>query len=50
MGILERLFKNSTEEKKPDLSRNDICWCGSGIKYKRCHLEKDQEQRRNKSK
>ncbi len=23
------------------LSRNDSCWCGSGKKYKKCHLEKD---------
>ncbi|MFD3156068.1 methionyl aminopeptidase [Haloimpatiens sp. FM7330] len=23
------------------LSRNDLCWCGSGKKYKRCHLEQD---------
>ncbi|GAA0178658.1 methionyl aminopeptidase [Clostridium sediminicola] len=24
-----------------ELSRNDACWCGSGKKYKRCHLEMD---------
>jgi methionyl aminopeptidase len=23
-------------------SRNELCWCGSGKKYKRCHLLKDQ--------
>jgi len=23
------------------LSRNDTCWCGSGRKYKKCHLEQD---------
>ncbi|MEA4926127.1 MAG: type I methionyl aminopeptidase [Syntrophomonadaceae bacterium] len=23
------------------LSRNDECWCGSGRKYKKCHLEQD---------
>ena len=23
------------------LSRNDPCWCGSGKKYKKCHLESD---------
>jgi methionyl aminopeptidase len=23
------------------LSRNDLCWCGSGKKYKKCHLEQD---------
>jgi methionyl aminopeptidase len=24
------------------LSRNDLCWCGSGKKYKNCHLEEDE--------
>lgn len=23
------------------LQRNDVCWCGSGKKYKKCHLEHD---------
>lgn len=23
------------------LNRNDLCWCGSGKKYKKCHLEQD---------
>ncbi|NLP28461.1 MAG: methionyl aminopeptidase [Clostridia bacterium] len=23
------------------LSRNDECWCGSGLKYKKCHLDQD---------
>jgi hypothetical protein len=23
------------------LGRNDACWCGSGRKYKKCHLEAD---------
>lgn len=23
------------------LNRNDLCWCGSGKKYKKCHLETD---------
>lgn len=25
------------------LTRNDMCWCGSGKKYKHCHLNKDEE-------
>tara|TARA_B100000686_G_C16506977_1_gene820077 strand:+ start:16 stop:921 length:906 start_codon:yes stop_codon:yes gene_type:complete len=25
-------------------SRNSHCWCGSGKKYKRCHLESDQKK------
>ena len=26
------------------LGRNDPCWCGSGIKYKRCHLNRESEK------
>jgi hypothetical protein len=31
--------------KAGKLGRNDPCWCGSGIKYKDCHLASDEEQR-----
>ena len=27
------------------LGRNDTCWCGSGKKYKKCHLKSDQLNR-----
>ena len=27
------------------LGRNDLCWCGSGKKYKKCHLEADEKAR-----
>ncbi|MEW5717909.1 MAG: SEC-C metal-binding domain-containing protein [Chloroflexota bacterium] len=23
------------------MGRNDPCWCGSGKKYKNCHMQKD---------
>ncbi len=26
--------------------RNDPCWCGSGKKYKKCHLEADEREQR----
>jgi len=26
-----------------NLNRNDVCWCGSEKKYKRCHLEFDEK-------
>ncbi|MBY4797158.1 type I methionyl aminopeptidase [Collinsella sp. AGMB00827] len=26
---------------EPQLGRNDVCWCGSGKKYKKCHLAFD---------
>jgi preprotein translocase subunit SecA len=28
----------------PQLGRNDQCWCGSGKKYKNCHMESDKAQ------
>ncbi|MBK8172203.1 MAG: preprotein translocase subunit SecA [Sandaracinaceae bacterium] len=28
---------------KPKVGRNDPCWCGSGKKYKQCHLAQDTE-------
>jgi len=28
------------------LGRNDPCHCGSGKKYKQCHLEKDEAKER----
>ncbi|MFO0022026.1 MAG: preprotein translocase subunit SecA [Deltaproteobacteria bacterium] len=27
---------------KPKVGRNDPCWCGSGKKYKNCHMREDQ--------
>jgi hypothetical protein len=24
--------------------RNDLCWCGSGKKYKKCHMDSDQKR------
>lgn len=32
-------------EKKVKLGRNDRCWCGSGKKYKDCHLPIEQAHR-----
>jgi uncharacterized protein YecA (UPF0149 family) len=51
MKILDRLFSYMKSEKKTVVSvgRNDICWCGSGKKYKRCHLDADEEKRRKKA-
>jgi hypothetical protein len=30
------------ERAEPKLGRNDPCWCGSGKKYKKCHLDADE--------
>jgi methionyl aminopeptidase len=32
----------SGEMNMTKLSRNYLCWCGSGKKYKNCHLEEDE--------
>ncbi len=50
MKILERLFspKKAVDGEK-ELGRNDNCWCGSGKKYKRCHLGRDEHKRRMKT-
>jgi len=36
-------------ESLKELSRNDPCWCGSGKKFKKCHLGKDQPPARPKN-
>jgi len=47
-----KLFKSivnmfSSEDTKPgmiNLGRNELCWCGSGKKYKKCHLPDDEKK------
>jgi len=34
--------RSPTLERIP--GRNEVCWCGSGIKYKRCHMVSDQSR------
>ncbi len=34
----QSLFEKEVEEK---IGRNDVCWCGSGKKYKKCHCDMD---------
>ncbi|WP_172651897.1 SEC-C domain-containing protein [Rhodococcus opacus] len=35
---LHDLLQSFPPVDRPDLGRNDRCWCGSGRKYKACHL------------
>ncbi len=49
MGLFEwgaNLFRSSDTAgprgEKP--GRNDPCWCGSGKKYKKCHLGEDDRK------
>ncbi len=50
MNVIARVMKFLTgaQEKRVLPSRNDVCWCGSGIKYKRCHMAKDEHKIRSK--
>ena len=36
-------------ESSKELSRNDPCWCGSGKKFKKCHLGREQPPPRPKA-
>ena len=51
MGIFEKigaLFGGNEKTgpaEKPE--RNDPCWCGSGKKYKKCHLPGDDRKTAN---
>jgi uncharacterized protein YecA (UPF0149 family) len=46
---IKKLLGSGPKRPSEPLSRNDDCWCGSGEKYKRCHMEKDLEQDRRKA-
>jgi len=47
MGLFERALRSlkGKEDNSPidKPGRNDPCWCGSGKKYKKCHLPEDQK-------
>lgn len=38
---LEYLGEPFRKGQSQKLGRNDPCWCGSGVKYKRCHMRED---------
>jgi hypothetical protein len=37
-----RIAEITVRHKK--VGRNDLCWCGSQIKYKKCHLNRDKQE------
>lgn len=48
MNLIESVKKLLVPQGPPEgvrLGRNDICWCGSGKKYKNCHLASDERKR-----
>ena len=49
MNVPDRDDKPETVRRDhPKIGRNDPCWCGSGKKYKNCHMKQDQEEARKK--
>ena len=42
----ERRAQPVQETAPQSLGRNDPCWCGSGKKYKHCHMRQDMEAQR----
>ena len=40
----EPVGPQTVRKSGPQLGRNDPCWCGSGKKYKHCHMASDQAQ------
>jgi len=45
MNIFKAILGSNKPEEIPELGRNDLCWCGSGKKYKRCHMESDERKK-----
>ncbi len=39
---LVKLLEQYQAMPRPDIGRNQPCWCGSGRKYKKCHLQHEQ--------
>jgi hypothetical protein len=48
MGLFDlvRSAVKNKQEDKPAVApgRNDPCWCGSGRKYKKCHLPEEEKK------
>jgi hypothetical protein len=46
MGFFDKLTKKILQQP-PDsaltMNRNELCWCGSGKKYKKCHHDADRK-------
>lgn len=40
--LLVKLLEQHRAEPHRGLGRNELCWCGSGRKYKKCHLGREQ--------
>jgi len=47
-GILNMFSSDDEQTVGRELGRNDLCWCGSGTKYKKCHLFEDEKKAERK--
>jgi len=43
-SIVNMFSSEDAETPVKDLGRNELCWCGSGKKYKKCHLSEDEKK------
>ncbi len=43
-GIINMFSSGDEQTGERDLGRNESCWCGSGKKYKKCHLIEDEKK------
>jgi uncharacterized protein YecA (UPF0149 family) len=45
MGLIEKVVGIlKSPDRNVSLGRNESCWCGSGKKYKHCHLDRDRRR------
>lgn len=44
-SMFRKITSSLNNQPGPQLGRNEPCWCGSGQKYKRCHLAADERKR-----
>jgi hypothetical protein len=45
-GAFRRLLHPQPRSRSDRPGRNEPCWCGSGVKYKKCHLASDRREGR----
>lgn len=44
-AAMKRIITGPELQPIPNLRRNEVCWCGSGKKYKGCHMDADARKR-----
>jgi hypothetical protein len=46
--LLNKMFPPKDRDPHRDRGRNEVCHCGSGKKYKACHMPTDERKRSGK--